>query len=216
MGQRLLLVDDHRIFREGLRMLINRDLPELTVVAEAGTVTTAVEQAVARRPDLILMDIHLPDGDGIQTSARIRAELPEVRIIILSAEANLAYVKEAMRAGVTGYLLKETAAAELECAIRAVLKGEFYLCSAANHMALQDYQIRIKDAGANPKAELSARELQVLRLICEGLRTKEIASRLNVGAKTAETYRHRLLTKLQCSGTAELVRYALREGLFTP
>ncbi len=216
MKTRILLVDDHRMFREGLRLLIARELPEATVVGEADDAAAALESARTQCPELIVMDIHLPGGNGIEASRRILAEMKDVRIIVLSAETNLSFVREALRAGVSGYLRKSSASEELIKAIHAVLEGRLYLCQEASRVALEDYKETLAAMDAPRRPALSAREHQVLRLIAEGLRTKEIADKLSVGVKTAETYRRRLVAKLGCNGTAELVRYAIREGLVPP
>ncbi len=216
MKASILLVDDHRMFREGLRLLIARELPDMEVVGAVGDAATALESARALRPDLVVMDIHLPDTNGIEVSRRIRAELPATKIIVLSAEANLAFVKDALRIGASGYLLKSDAPEELPEAIRAVMEGRLYLCPEASQVAIENYRDVLNRADAADRPALSPRELQVLRLVAEGLRTKEIADKLGVGVKTAETFRQRLMHKLGCNGTAELVRYAVREGIVPP
>ena len=216
MRVNILLVDDHRMFREGLRLIIGREFPDASVVAEADTVADALRHARELRPDLVVMDIHLPDGNGLEASRQILAEIPATRIIVLSAEPSLRYVREALRIGVSGYLLKSNAPEELPLAIRAVMAGNLHLCAEAGRAALEDYKTTLVREGTPQRAVPSEREMQVLRLIGEGLRTKEIADRLHVGVKTAETYRRRLLDKLGCNGTAELVRYAIREGLLPP
>lgn len=215
MSPKILLVDDHHLFREGLRLMIAREMPDAAIVGEAECAAAARRQAQELRPDLIVMDIHLPDGDGLEVSRQILAELPSTRVIVLSADTSLAFVREALRAGVTGYLLKSNAPADLSRAIRTVLAGNLYLCNEAGKAALEDYRNSLTTEDGHPPA-LSNRELQVLRLIGDGLRAKEIADRLNVGVKTAETYRRRLLAKLGCGGTAELVRLAVRKGLLPP
>lgn len=216
MSLNILLVDDHRMFREGLVLLLGREVPEAKVVGEVGTAAAAFECARALRPDLIVMDVHLPDRDGLTTSAQILAEIPGSKIIILSAEPNLGFVKQALRMGVSGYLLKDGASAELASAIRTVQKGACHLCHEINELVLEDYRRTLANADDKAKPTLSAREQQVLRFIGDGLRTKEIADRMGVGIKTAETYRQRLLAKLGCKGTAELIRHAVREGLLQP
>jgi DNA-binding NarL/FixJ family response regulator len=216
MRLNILLVDDHRMFREGLRLMIGREFPDASVVGEADTVADALRCARELRPDLVVMDIHLPDGSGLEASRQILAEIPAARIVVLSAEPSLQYVREALRTGVSGYLLKSNAPEELPRAIRAVMAGNLHLCTEAGRAALEDYKTTLVRAGTPQRAVPSERELQVLRLIGEGLRTKEIADRLHVGVKTAETYRRRLLHKLGCNGTAELVRHAIREGLLPP
>jgi len=215
MNPRILLVDDHRMFREGLRLLIARELSEATVVGEAESAAEALALARSTHPELVVMDIHLPDGNGIEVTRDIRAESEQTQVIILSAETSLAFVKEALRAGAAGYLLKSNAPEELPLAIRTVLDGRLHLCDEARQAALEDYRETLTTT-ESPPPRLSPRELQVLRSIAEGLRTKEIADKLNVGVKTAETYRQRLMQKLRCTGTAELVRYAIREGIVPP
>jgi DNA-binding NarL/FixJ family response regulator len=209
----ILLVDDHQMFREGLRLLIGRELPEATVIGEAGDMTTALEASRALRPDVVIMDLYLPDGDGIEATRRIQAESSTARVIILSAETSLAFVREALKAGVSGYLLKDSAPDELPQAIRAAMDGRLHLCAEASRVALEDYRERLAEALTAHRPALSARERQVLRLIGEGLVTREIAEKLKVGLKSAETYRRRLIAKVGCTGTAQLVRYAIREGL---
>jgi len=140
MRVNILLVDDHRMFREGLRLIIGREFPDASVVAEADTVADALRHARELRPDLVVMDIHLPDGNGLEASRQILAEIPATRIIVLSAEPSLRYVREALRIGVSGYLLKSNAPEELPLAIRAVMAGNLHLCAEAGRAALEDYK----------------------------------------------------------------------------
>lgn len=211
MQLKILLVDDHLMMLRGMRLILAQAYANNSAVAEASTAGAAWEKTLEFKPDLILMDIHLPDGDGIELSRRILKDFPRTKIIILSAESRLSLINEALKTGIMGYLLKENAPDELIKAIAAVTTGQNYLCSEANALVLDDYKKQLKDAPLKPA--LSGREFEVLRMIAEGLRMKEIADRLRVGVKTAETYRRRLLKKLGCAGTAELVRYALREGI---
>ncbi len=213
MQLKILLVDDHLMMLRGMRLILAQAYDNKSAVAEASTAGAAWEKTLEFKPDLILMDIHLPDGDGIELSRRILKDFPRTKIIILSAEFRLSLINEALKTGIMGYLLKENAPDELVKAIAAVMTGQNYLCSEANALVLDDYKKQLK--GAPLKPALSGRELEVLRMIAEGLRMKEIADRLRVGVKTAETYRRRLLKKLGCAGTAELVRYALREGIIS-
>jgi DNA-binding NarL/FixJ family response regulator len=149
-------------------------------------------------------------------SRQIMTEFPTAKIIILSAETHLSYINEALQAGVAGYLLKENAPAELLQAIAAVREGKLHLCSEANHAVLADYKRFLAARGAVTKPVLSTREREVLRMVADGRRMKEIADRLGVGVKTVETYRRRLIKKLGCNSTADLIRHALREGLVPP
>jgi two-component system NarL family response regulator len=210
---RILLVDDHRIFREGLRLLILRAFPQATVVGEAGDAPTAIALAHELAPEVVVMDIHMPLGNGIDASRQIRADQPATHIIILSAEPDLTFVREALRAGAEGYLLKISAPEELPRAIRTVCEGRLYLCEEAAQTALEDYREALLTAQKPPKAQLSAREVDVLHATADGLRTKEIAEKLGIGIKTIETHKRRMMKKLACTSTAELVRYAIREGI---
>jgi DNA-binding NarL/FixJ family response regulator len=212
----ILLVDDHHLFREGLRLLISREVPGTTILAEAATVAAALQAAVIHKPDLAIVDIHLPDGDGITLTRELLFTLPDLRILILSAETSLTCVKDSLRAGASGYLLKNSAPEELPHAIRAAIEGRTYLSPEAGRLAIEDYREILTTPVTPPKPTLSAREREVLLHIAKGLRTKEIAVQLGIGPKSAETYRRRLLSKSGCGGTADLVRYAIREGLLPP
>jgi len=201
--------------RAGLRLLVQAH-DRAAVIVEAGDAATALARAAESPPDLVVMDLHLPDQNGVQLSGELLTRYPAVRIIMLSAEPNLQFVNEALRTGVSAYLLKESAPEELALAITSVMAGKIYLCPEANAAVIQEYRRGLTLAGGSAKPVLSGREREVLCLIAEGFRTKEIAARLAVGPKTAETYRRRLMQKLRCSSTAELVRYAMREGLIQP
>lgn len=208
----VLLVDDHPMFRAGLRLLIQSHYPVAAIV-EAGTAAAAIAQAGELKPDLIILDLHLPDGNGIEAARQILTRLPSSKIIILSAEPSLAYVTEALQAGVSSYLQKQSASEELPRAIEAARAGKLYLCREANTVALEDYRRILASTPAGAKTTLSSREREVLLHIANGPRAKEIALRMEVGIKTIETFRRRLMKKLRCQSTAELVRHAIREGL---
>lgn len=212
---RILLVDDHRLFSNGLRLILERT-PGLVVVGEAADSSAALELAASGRPDVVLTDIHLTNDDGIELAGRITAVCPEAKIVFLSGDADFALVRRALKAGGHGYLLKASAAHDVLRAIEAARSGGMYL-SPEVALALVEVH-RQCNAEAAPAAgpSLSDREAEVLRLIAEGLRNKEIAQHLKVGAKSVETYRRRLLIKLGYTSTAELVRHAVREGLIKP
>ena len=209
---RILLIDDHRIFRTGLRLILQQT-PGLIVVGEAGEGVAALALAQSEKPDVVVADIHLPGEDGIAVAARIRETCPAAKIVFLSSDADLTLVRRALDGGGSGYLLKDNAAQDLIRAIEASVQGGVYLCPEVGAALVKNY--RLRDAGLMPAAPaaLSARELEVLLLIAEGLRNKEIADKLQLSQKSVETYRGRLLKKLGYNSTAELVRHAIREGL---
>jgi DNA-binding NarL/FixJ family response regulator len=214
MSLRILLVDDHAMFRAGLRSLLQSSFPDADL-HEAGDGIAALHQAAQLNPDLVILDLHLPDQNGIGVARRLMTSCPAIKIIILSAESDLSYAHEAIKMGVSGYLLKSSPPEEMRHAIDAAMAGKLHLCPEANESVLEEYR-QVLTAQPSAKPALSTREQEVLKLIAEGLRTKEIALRLNLGVKSVETYRRRLLLKLGCGGTAELVRYALRQGIIPP
>lgn len=205
MIRRILIVDDHRLFQQGLRLVLEQQLGR-SVAAEAQTGEQALALAAREPFDLILMDVHLPDADGIDVSRRILERRPETRIVMLSSDADPRRIDEALRAGALGYVLKVNAAEELQRAIAAAEEGRRYLSPEADRALLAGC------ARPEPVA-LSPRERDVLRLIATGARTREIAAALGIGVKSAETYRARLMRKLGMFSVAELTRHALREGL---
>lgn len=210
MKQRVLLVDDHRLFQQALRLLLEHRLG-LTVAAEAQTGAEALAHVEREAFDLILMDVHLPDANGIDISRRILEHRKDAKIIVLSSDADPLRVDEALLAGVLGYVLKVNATEELQRAVTAVAAGTRYLSPEANAALLAGYR-RVREAPPTT-APLSPREREVVRLIAAGQRTKEIAANLGIGVKSAETYRRRVMQKLGLFSVAELTRYALREGL---
>jgi DNA-binding NarL/FixJ family response regulator len=211
MTLRLLLVDDHRLFRTGLRNLLETICAEAEF-KEAGSGAEAVAAAQLFKPDLVLLDLHLPDQNGIEVAQEILTAQPETRILIVSAESDLDYVQKAVQLGVVGYLLKTCGPEELSLAVKAVLAGKNYLCAEASTALLENLRTALADRPIG-RPLLSQREEEVLALIASGLRVKEIAARLEVGTRTVETFRRRLMKKLGCASTAELIRYAIRQGL---
>ncbi len=210
MGKSVLLVDDHRLFQQSLRLLIEQQMG-LTVTAEAKTGAEALAHVEREAFDFILMDVHLPDANGIEISRRILEIRREARIIVLSTDSDPLRVDDALLAGVMGYVLKSNAVEELQRAITAVEAGTRYLSPEANAALLAGYR-RLREAPVNA-LPLSPREREVVRLIATGQRTKEIADTLGIGIKSAETYRRRLMQKLGLFSVAEITRYAVREGL---
>lgn len=212
MPIRIVIVDDHRVLREGLRTLLARE-PNFEVVGEAGDGCSAVECVRQSSPDLVLMDLNLPDVTGIVCTQRILAERPGTKVLVLSGDPDLSRVPEALQAGAAGYVLKEETTVELVRAIHSVMNGEAHLSAPATTALVGELFRETPSPVPTPVPRLSEREIAVLKLVIDGLRNKEVAARLGVSVKSVETYRARLMTKLGCSTTAELVRHAIRAGL---
>ena len=210
---RVLLADDHALVRAGIRALLE-GLEGVTVVAEAGNGIEVLELARKHRPDVVLLDISMPGLGGLEASAQLKQELPEVRVVMLSMHANEEYVLQALRAGAAGYMLKDSATAQLELALQAVMQGETYLSPPISKQMVEGYLQRV--GAEQPAADnLTPRQRQVLQLIAGGHSTKEIAYRLELSVKTVETHRAQLMERLQIRDIAGLVKYAIRSGLVT-
>jgi two-component system response regulator NreC len=210
-GQRLriLLVDDHRVVRAGLRMLLEAE-PDLEVVDEAGDIRDAVFKARRHTPDLVVLDVMLPDGNGDEAIGKLQAEAPDVKVLILSMEDAGHHVRRAFGNGANGYVLKDAAEEELVSAIREVAAGGRYLHPALGAKMVQaDIEERAR-AAADP---LSDREREVLRLLAEGHTNQEIAAQLYISVRTAETHRAHIMQKLRLTTRSELVRYAIDQGM---
>lgn len=212
MKTKIAIVDDHSIIRSGLRAILKLH-EEFDVVAEAGSAAEAIVFVKKTTPDIVLMDVSLPDGDGITVSRQILELLPGARIIMISGLSDEKTVNQAIQAGASGYMLKSNASSELILGLRAVLAGHAFLSPEITFMVMQSYKTLLEKPAGSVPSLLSDRERDVLRLLATGLRSKEIARQLGIGVKTVETYRARLLTKLDCGSTNELVRYAIREGI---
>jgi DNA-binding NarL/FixJ family response regulator len=208
---RVLLADDHALVRAGIRALL-QGLEGVTVVAETGNGAEVLELARTHRPDVVLLDISMPGLSGLDVSAQLEQELPEVRVVVLSMHANEEYVLQALRSGAVGYMLKDSATAELELALKAVMQGETYLSPPISKQVVEGYVQRV--GAEQPASEkLTPRQREVLQLIAEGHSTKEIAYRLELSVKTVETHRAQLMERLQIRDIAGLVKYAIRSGL---
>lgn len=207
---RILLADDHHLVRAGIKALLD-DIPDFAVVGEAGDGEEAVRLSSELTPDVMVMDIAMPGLTGLQALDRIKGNQPEARVVILSVHGTEEHAKAALKLGAAGYVLKNAAPAELELAIRAALEGELYLSAAISRHMVAAYFAR----AANPDRRdiLTARQHEVLKMIADGKRTKEIAFSLNVSVKTIETYRSQLMNKLGIQDIAGLVRYAIRHGI---
>ena len=215
MNIRILLADDHRILREGLRSLLAQE-PDIAVVGEASDGEQVVALARELRPDLVIMDVVMPGIDGIAATRQIRAECPETRVIALSMHSDRRFVSEMVRAGALGYLVKDSAFEELNQAVRTVMANRPYLSAVITGTLVEDF-VRQTSAQERPPVSplqmLTTREQEVLRLLADGKRVKEIAHLLTISAKTVESHRQNIMDKLEIHSTIELTRYALREGL---
>jgi DNA-binding NarL/FixJ family response regulator len=207
---RVLLADDHVLVRAGIRSLLDA-MAQVEVVGEAGSGEEAITLAAQLRPDVVLMDIAMKGMNGLDATARLREQFPEVRVIVLSMYSSEEYVLQALRAGASGYLVKDAATAELELALRAAVRGETWLSASISRQTVDGYARRM-GAGAEQEA-LTPRQREVLGMIARGRSTKEIAYELGLSVKTVETHRAQIMERLGIRDVAGLVRYAIRVGL---
>ncbi len=213
MTIRILIADDHQIVREGLRNLLERE-PDMRVVAEADDGRATVRMVREISPEVVIMDVAMPDLNGIEATRQIVAEFPKIKVIALSMYADQRFVLNMLKAGASGYLLKDCAFEELARAIRLVMSHKTYLSPGVTDIVVKDYT-----SGGNSSGQpsvfsiLSPREREVLQLMAEGKSTSQIAGLLHVSVKTIETHRQQVMHKLDIHSVAELTKYALREGL---
>lgn len=204
---RILLADDHALVRKGFKLILNQE-PDLEVIAEAGDGREAVRLALDLRPDVVILDIAMPEINGVEATRRISENCPECGVLILSMHKDPVYVRESLRAGARGYLLKDSIDEDLLRAIRAVASGNGFLSPAVSRTVLEDYQ-----QTTDPFDSLTAREREVLQLLAEGKVAKEIATALDVSVFTVDAHRGRILKKLDLRSSTELVKFAMRKGL---
>lgn len=212
MAIRVYLVDDHPVVRKGLRALLQEE-SDIVVVGEAGTGQQAISAALATRPDVVVMDITMPDISGIEATQQLSAY---TRVVILSMHSSREYVGQALRAGAVGYVIKDAVLEELVAAVRAVASGQSFLSPAISKLLIEDY-VRYSEHAveADPLAVLTARERQVLRLVAHGYTTREIAALLHLSAKTVEVHRSNAMKKLRLCNKADVVRFAQHHKLLT-
>ena len=210
---KVLLADDHAMMRAGLRSLLE-DVEGVEVVAETGDGRQAVELIATHQPDVAILDITMPGLNGIEVAAAVRASSPRTRILMLSMHAEEGFVARALRAGVAGYLLKDSAPDELKVALRALSRGDSYLSPAISRLVVDGF-LRSDQAIPDPLASLTPRQREVLQLVAEGHANKEIASRLDLSVKTVEAHRTQIMERLGIHDVPGLVRLAIRAGLIT-
>jgi two-component system response regulator NreC len=205
---RILLADDHVLVRQGFKLILSEQ-SDMQIVGEAANGREAVELGEKLQPDVVIMDVTMPELNGIEATRRLIANAPRARVLALSMHKDAVYVREILRAGARGYLLKDSADADLIAAVRAIAKGEGYLSPAVSDAVLTDYRRHVTD----PLDLLTTREREVLQMIAEGKTNKEIATTLNLSVYTVEAHRGRVMEKLNLHSAGELVRFALRSGL---
>jgi two-component system response regulator NreC len=213
MKIRILLADDHTILRAGLKMMLNAQ-PDMEVIGEAQDGRQAIHEAQKLQPDIILMDITMPDMNGIEATKQIKKTQPEIKVLILTMHEHDEYIFQALRAGASGYILKEAADTELITALHVVQCGQFYLSPAAQSVMVGDYLQRVRTGEEKDSySSLTEREREILKLVAEGHTNNQIAERLVISPKTVDTHRTHIMDKLNLHSRAELVKYAMRRGL---
>src|SRR5215471_1313522 len=205
---RILLADDHAVVRQGFKLILGSQ-PDMEIVGEAGNGREAVELAEKLRPDVAVVDVAMPELNGIEATRRMAEVTPRTRVLALSMHKDSVYVREILRAGARGYLLKDQVDSDLLAALRAVARGEGYLSPSVSDAVLNDYRKHV----SNPIDLLTSREREVLQMIAEGKTNKEIATVLNLSVYTVDAHRGHIMEKLNLHSVNELVRFAVRNGL---
>lgn len=211
---RIIIADDHGLVRAGLRSLV-KEMAGIEVVAEAADGREVLRLVAIHHPHIVLMDILMPELNGLDATARLTASAPDTRVIMVSMHSTADYVLQALRSGAVGYVLKDSGSTELEQAIRAVARGEMYLSAAVSKHVVAGF-LHGTTSTAEAGQHLTLRQREVLQLIAEGNSTKEIARKLGIGTKTVETHRMQLMNTLDIHDVAGLVRFAIRTGLIPP
>ncbi|MFI5273364.1 MAG: response regulator [Ktedonobacterales bacterium] len=210
---RVLLADDHTILRAGLKMMLNAQ-PDIEVVGEASDGRQAVSEAQRLQPDVIIMDITMPECNGIEATRQVKRVQAETRVLVLTMHENEEYLFQMLRAGASGYMLKEAADTELISAIRVVSSGRFYLSPSAQSMMVSDYLQRVHTGEERDSySALTEREREILKHVAEGYTNNQIGERLFISPKTVDTHRTHIMDKLNLHSRAELVKFAMRRGL---
>lgn len=210
---RVLLADDHQLMRSGVRLMLERE-PDITVVGEAGDGREAVALAKTLKPEVVVMDIGMPNLNGIEAALQMTQHDPELAVVMLSMHSDESYVLRALKAGARGYLLKDSAEADLIKAVHVVAGGKSFFSPAVSKVLLDDYVRKLKRSGAEDAYDLlTPREREILQLIAEGKSNKDVANLLNLSVYTVESHRSNLMEKLNLKGVPELILYAVRKGI---
>jgi len=209
---KILLADDHKITRQGLRSLLENE-SDMEVAAEAEEGRTAVKLAGEIKPDVVIMDVSMPDLNGMEAARQITGRFPNVRIVALSMHSDSLFVTEMFKSGVMGYLLKDCAFEELARAIRSVMDGKTYLSPSISGIIVNGYLNYLSNPRPANSEDLTGREREILQIIAEGKSTKQIALKLHISVKTVETHRRKIMNKLNIFSVAELTKYAIRKGI---
>lgn len=212
---RLLIADDHTIVRQGLKKLLEEETG-MEVVGEAVDGREALAKAMDLMPDIVLMDLSMPGLHGLEATRQLTKRLPKTRVVILSMHKNEQYVLQALQAGASGYILKDSASEEVATAIRSVSRGDSYLSPSISRVVIEDYLRLSSPGGGGAKSlyeTLTVREREIFQLLAEGLKNQEIADRLHVSVKTVETHRAHIMEKLNLNNIAELVKYSIEIGI---
>ncbi|MCE5183203.1 MAG: Oxygen regulatory protein NreC [Synergistaceae bacterium] len=213
MKHRVILADDHKLFIEGIAGMLS-SVEEIEIAGKAHTGKDALLMTLDKRPDLVILDITMPDMYGIEVTRKIKAKFPDVRILILSMHLDLRMIIEVLQAGADAYILKDSEPSELITAVKNVLEGKMYLSSKVIKLLVKDYISKHSvPVSLEQLKDLSARERQVLRRISESKNMKEIAEELHITRSTVDTHKANLMRKLRCDNTNELIRFAMREGI---
>jgi DNA-binding NarL/FixJ family response regulator len=214
MSIKLLMADEYKIFREGLLLLLGKE-PGVDVIGDAGDGETAVRLAMELNPDLVIMNVSMHGMDGIEATRLIKKSSSSMRVIALSESSTRKSVTDMLHAGASGYLVKDCSFSELMRAIQAVYSGEMYLSQEVAGVVIEDYLNKINNKNSSESKSLTNRETEVLQYISSGMRTREIADKLEVSIKTIETHRRQIMEKLKMYSIAELTKYSIKEGLTT-
>jgi DNA-binding NarL/FixJ family response regulator len=212
MDTKVLLVDDHAILRDGLRMVLEAQ-PGIAVIGEAENGRQALDMVEELRPDVVVMDIAMPQMNGAEATRQIKRRFPASKVLILTMHENQQYLMQIINAGAIGCVLKRSAGAELVTAVRAAARGESYFSPSMASMLLEDYRVRLSHEESDDVGMFTEREREVLQLVAEGKTNKEIADILTVSIKTVQTHRAHIMEKLDAHDRTDLVRYAMRKGI---